>query len=142
MAKRSLPHASTKYWVDMILTTIPPLECRRFDCEREARGASLCPFSERMLGCCLRLHTRRAEDHLRLERSRMKQERSTAIPPNREGDMTAAYNPPHRRMGTLFAFQRSSPPEFGSRSSRSHGEKPEGRLSLSYGPKAGSSSRT
>ena len=43
MAKRSLPHASTKYWVDMILTTIPPLECRRFDCEREAAGRKSVP---------------------------------------------------------------------------------------------------
>jgi hypothetical protein len=34
MADRSLPHASTKYWVDVILTTA--WECRRFDCEREA----------------------------------------------------------------------------------------------------------
>jgi hypothetical protein len=34
MAKRSLPQASTKYWVDVILTTA--LDCRRFDCEREA----------------------------------------------------------------------------------------------------------
>ena len=74
----------------------------------------------------------------------MKQERSTAIPPNREGDMTPQLTTLRiRRMGTLFA----SPTQFttqssGSRSSRSHGEKPEGRLSLSYGPKAGSSSRT
>ena len=35
-AKRSLPQASTKYWVDMILKAIPPLECRQFDCKREA----------------------------------------------------------------------------------------------------------
>ena len=34
MAKRSLPQVSTKYWVDVILTTA--LDCRRFDCEREA----------------------------------------------------------------------------------------------------------
>jgi hypothetical protein len=34
MAKRSLSHASTKYWVDVITTTA--LDCRRFDCEREA----------------------------------------------------------------------------------------------------------
>ena len=34
MASGSLPHAPTKYWVDMILTTA--WECRRFDCEREA----------------------------------------------------------------------------------------------------------
>jgi hypothetical protein len=33
MATRSLPHASTKYWVDVILTTAWD---RRFDCEREA----------------------------------------------------------------------------------------------------------
>jgi hypothetical protein len=33
-ANRSLSHASTKYWVDVILTTA--LDCRRFDCEREA----------------------------------------------------------------------------------------------------------
>jgi hypothetical protein len=33
-AERSLSQASTKYWVDVILTTA--LDCRRFDCEREA----------------------------------------------------------------------------------------------------------
>jgi hypothetical protein len=33
-AKRSVARASTKYWVDVILTTA--LDCRRFDCEREA----------------------------------------------------------------------------------------------------------
>jgi hypothetical protein len=34
MADRSLPHAPTRYWVDVNLTTT--WECRRFDCEREA----------------------------------------------------------------------------------------------------------
>jgi hypothetical protein len=34
MADRSLPHAPTRYWVDVNLTTA--WECRRFDCEREA----------------------------------------------------------------------------------------------------------
>jgi hypothetical protein len=33
-AKRILPQASTRYWVDAILTTA--FDCRRFDCEREA----------------------------------------------------------------------------------------------------------
>jgi hypothetical protein len=33
-ATRNLSHASTKYWVDVILTTA--LDCRPFDCEREA----------------------------------------------------------------------------------------------------------
>ena len=34
MASGSLPHAPTRYWVDVILTTA--WECRRFDSEREA----------------------------------------------------------------------------------------------------------
>jgi hypothetical protein len=33
-ANPSLSHASTKYWVDVITRTA--LDCRRFDCEREA----------------------------------------------------------------------------------------------------------
>jgi hypothetical protein len=33
-AAGSLPPTSTKYWVDVILTTA--WECRRFDCERKA----------------------------------------------------------------------------------------------------------
>ena len=33
-ANRSLPHSSTIYWVDVILTTA--WEWRRFDCERKA----------------------------------------------------------------------------------------------------------
>ena len=67
MAARSLPH----YWVDVILTTA--WECRRFDCEREALlRASLCPIAQRRSGGCVRLHTRREEDDLRLERSMTK----------------------------------------------------------------------
>ena len=34
MASGSLPHAPTRYWVVVSLTTA--WECRRFDCEREA----------------------------------------------------------------------------------------------------------
>jgi hypothetical protein len=33
-AGRSLSQASTKYWVDVILTT--SFQCKRFDCERDA----------------------------------------------------------------------------------------------------------
>jgi hypothetical protein len=49
MAGRSLPHAPTKYWVDVILTTA--LDCRRFDCEREALAwAQVC---SRLPNACL-----------------------------------------------------------------------------------------
>ena len=50
-AKCSLSRAPTKYWVDMILKAIPPLECRRFDCEREALAyAQVCA---RLPNACL-----------------------------------------------------------------------------------------
>jgi hypothetical protein len=72
-AGRSLPHASTKHWVDMILKTIPPLECRRFDSEREALAWTQ---------VCARLPNPRlvvayslTEGRLRVERNRTKHER-------------------------------------------------------------------
>jgi hypothetical protein len=96
-AKPSLSQASTKYWVDVILTTSG--HWKRFGCERDALAHAQVyarfPYACSVVG--LRPDTRRAEDHLRVERSRMKHERSTAIPPQRASDMTQAYSKPERR---------------------------------------------
>jgi Resolvase, N terminal domain len=63
--------------------------------------AGVCAYAKRMFRCGLRPYTRRPEDHhLRVERSRGKQERNTAIMPTERNDqLTSAYNPELPREG-------------------------------------------
>jgi hypothetical protein len=98
-AKPSLSQASTKYWVDVILTTSG--HWKRFGCERDALAHAQVyarfPYACSVVG--LRPDTRRAEDHLRVERSRMKHERSTAIPPQRHDTSLQQTRTPERSAG-------------------------------------------